>query len=191
MARSVVFLCLSSSASFRPCEVADDCDIVTLTVIRLLEEIKITISNYFTLLTNKHKTTERQSSSWFSEENQSIIASLLLCNCVDSYEINSTKASNHLLEETLFPHHTQVIFDRLRRRWRTCGPQSIQARPAVLNFPWPTSNLCDAISKADNLIELRGFLLFSFVVCFCWWTIFIFNRFDSMTKKLCSLLTQR
>jgi len=34
--------------------------------------------------------------------------------------------------------------------------------------------------------------ILSFVVCFCWWTIFfVFTRFHSMTKKLCGSLTQR
>ena len=39
------------------------------------------------------------SSSWFSEENQSILTPLLR-NCVHSNERNSTKAFNHLFEET-------------------------------------------------------------------------------------------
>jgi len=60
-----------------------------------------------------------------------------------------------------------------------CGPQSIQARPTVLNFLWPASNLCDAISKADSLIELHAYhagiiqknslnvsLLFFIISCF-------------------------
>jgi len=74
----------------------------------------------------------------------------------------------------------------------SCGLRSIQARPAVLNFLWPASNLCNAISEPDRLVELRRFWLLLFVVCFCWWTnFFVFNRFHSMTKKLCGPLTQQ
>jgi len=63
----------------------------------------ITTTNYQQLFdtANKqtYKTTKYQSSSWFSEENQSIVTSLVR-KCVHSYERNSTKASNHLFEET-------------------------------------------------------------------------------------------
>jgi len=34
--------------------------------------------------------------------------------------------------------------------------------------------------------------MLSFVVCFCWWTIFfVFNKLHSTTRKLCGPLTQR
>jgi len=98
----VVFFCLRSSASFRTwwsschlcqCHPYGDKD----------TKRGVTTTNYQQLFdtANKqtYKTTKYQPSSWFSEENLSIVTPLLR-NCVHSYERNSTKFSNHFFEET-------------------------------------------------------------------------------------------
>jgi len=75
---------------------------ITLIVIRLPKEIlqQPTIRNYLAQLTDKPiRLLNISLAPGSQKENRSIITPLLR-NCFHSYERNSTKASNHLFEET-------------------------------------------------------------------------------------------
>ena len=86
------------------------------------------------------------SSSWLSEENHSIVTSLLH-NCVDISERQSTKPFKHLFEKTS-PDQAQVIFDRtgiiLQAKWASpgkmgmCTPLEIGAKDQKFleNLKW-------------------------------------------------------
>ena len=95
----VVFFCLRSSASFRTWW--SSCHFWQYNPYSD-KATKRDYNNHQQLFdtANKqtYKTTKYQSSSWFSEENESV-ATPLLRNCVHSYERNSTEASHHLFEE--------------------------------------------------------------------------------------------
>jgi len=80
-------------------------------------------------------------------------------------------ANGLTLALSTFIFFSSLLFSRLRfgvtlgQGWQTCGPRSIQARPAVLKF------VCCLFLLMNNF--------------------FVFNRFHSLTKKLCGPLTQR
>jgi len=89
--------------------------------------------------------------------------------CNNYRPISILRQFNKIVEKFL---HT------LEKMWRTCGQRA--ACGPQMNFVWPAKH-----SGETSFLLMNNF-------CFCWWTIFfVFNRFHSMTKKLCGPFTQR